>query len=183
MLRNILIAVVAIVAAMAAIVATQPSQLRVERTIVIAAPTEAVFAEVNDLRKWQHWSPWAQLDPAAEATFEGPDAGTGAIFKWSGNDAIGEGRMTIEESIPNELVRARVDFIRPFTGSSTTEFDLTPAVDHTAVTWIMTSELDFISKAICLVMNPGAKIGNDMDKGLERMKASIEGPREAETPA
>lgn len=181
MLKNILI--VAILAAMVAVIALQPSQLRVERTIVIAAPTEAVFAQVNDLRKWRDWSPWAELDPAAKATFEGPDSGTGAIFRWSGNDEIGEGQMTIEESIPNEIVRAKVDFVRPFTGSSTTEFDLTPAVDHTAVTWIMTSELDFISKAMCLIMNPGAKIEADMDKGLEKMKASIEGQREAETPA
>lgn len=183
MLRNILIAVVAIVAAMAAVIALQPSQLRFERTIVIAAPTEAVFGQVNDLRRWQDWSPWAELDPTAKATFEGPDSGTGAIFKWSGNDEIGEGQMTIEESIPHEIVRARVDFVRPFTGSSTTEFDLTPAVDHTAVTWIMTSELDFISKAMCLIMNSGAKIEADMDKGLAKMKASIEGQREAETPA
>lgn len=183
MLRNILIAVVAIVAVMAAVIAMQPSQLRVERTIVIAAPAEAVFAQVNDLRRWQDWSPWAELDPLARATFEGPDSGTGAIFKWSGNDEIGEGHMTIEESIPNEIVRARVDFVRPFTGNSITEFDLTPAVDHTAVTWIMTSELDFLSKAICLFMNPRAKIEADMDKGLEKMKALIEARREAENPA
>jgi carbon monoxide dehydrogenase subunit G len=182
MLRNILIAVAAIVAVVVAVIAVQPSQFRVERTIVIAAPTEVVFAQVNDLRKWQDWSPWAQLDSAAKATFEGPDTGVGAIFNWSGNDEIGEGRMTIVESVPNEIVRAKIDFVRPFTGTSTTEIDLTPAVDHTAVTWIMTSQLDFISKAMCLIMNPSAKIEADMDKGLEKMKALIEAPREAENP-
>lgn len=182
MLRTILIATVAIVAALAAIVALQPSEFRVERTVVIAAPSEAVFTQINDLRKWQAWSPWAQRDPAAKATFEGPESGTGAVFNWSGNDEVGEGRMTIVESVANEGVKATVDFVRPFTGRSTTEFDLTPAVDHTAVTWIMSGELDFIGKAISLIMNPNAKLAVEMDKGLDQMKTLIETKRQVESP-
>ena len=38
-------------------------------------------------------------------THEGAPAGVGAIYSWAGNSDVGEGRMTIIESKPNELVR------------------------------------------------------------------------------
>lgn len=82
MLKKILIALVVVLAAFLVIVAIQPSEFRVERTTTIAAPADAVFGQVNDLHKWEAWSPWAKLDPAAKVTFEGPDAGQGR--RWAG---------------------------------------------------------------------------------------------------
>ena len=43
--------------------------------------------------------------------------------------------MRLTESRPNELVKARVDMVKPFAGSSTSEFTFKPAGDGTAVTW------------------------------------------------
>ena len=73
--EEIVIALIVIIAAFLVIVAIQPSEFRVERTTTIAAPADAVFAQVNDLHKWDAWSPWAKLDPAAKVTFDGSDAG------------------------------------------------------------------------------------------------------------
>jgi hypothetical protein len=98
MLKKIVIALIVIIAAFLVIVAIQPSEFRVERTTTIAAPAEAVFAQVNDLHKWDAWSPWAKLDPAAKVTFDGSDAGQGAAMSWSGTDKVGEGKMTIVEN-------------------------------------------------------------------------------------
>jgi hypothetical protein len=36
----------------------QPADFRVTRSASIDAPPEVVFAQVNDLRKWNDWSPW-----------------------------------------------------------------------------------------------------------------------------
>jgi len=55
MLVKILIGVVAIVGALAAYVATRPSEFSVSRSASFAAPAPAVFAQVNDLRKWKAW--------------------------------------------------------------------------------------------------------------------------------
>ena len=74
-------------------------EFRSHATTITALP-RAVFDQVNDLRKWDNWSPWAKLDPAAKVSFEGAKAGTGAVFKWSGNDKIGEGKMTVTDSSP-----------------------------------------------------------------------------------
>src|SRR6266852_2515065 len=105
MLKIILIALALIVVVFVVIIAIQPSDFRITRSATIAAPPEAVFAQVNDLHNWEAWSPWAKLDPNAKTTYAGPAAGTGAAFAWSGNNRIGEGRMTITESRPNEFVR------------------------------------------------------------------------------
>lgn len=63
MLKKILMALAAIAVALVGVVALQPSEFRVARTIVIAAPAPAVFEQVNDFRKWEAWNPWAKLDP------------------------------------------------------------------------------------------------------------------------
>ena len=180
MRRKILIglgAVAVILGVFAIVVALQPSAFRIARTATIAAPPQAVFAQINDFDAWGAWSPWAKLDPAAKATFEGPSAGTGAIFRWSGNDKVGKGQMTLTESRPADLVRIKVDFVKPFEGSNTTEFTLKPEGNQTAVTWSMFGENDFIGKAICLFVDMDKMLGGDMKKGLSQMKAVVEGKK------
>src|SRR5438309_2610819 len=125
MLETILIIVAvlaALIAAFVVFVAMQPSEFRVVRSATVPAPPSEVFAQVNDFHNWDAWSPWAKLDPAAQNSFEGASCGSGAIFTWSGNKEVGEGRMTVTESRPDELIRIKLDFKRPFEATNTTEF-------------------------------------------------------------
>jgi uncharacterized protein YndB with AHSA1/START domain len=180
MLKKILLALAAIVVAFVVFVALQPAEFRVTRSAAIAAPPAAVFAHVNDFHNWQDWSPWAKLDPAAKATFDGPRAGPGAVFIWAGNDKVGEGRMTLIESRPNELIRIKLDFVKPMEGTSTAEFTFKPAGDQTTVSWSMTGQRDgFIAKAVCLFMNPDKMIGGEFEKGLATLKSLVEASRGA----
>ena len=174
MLKKILLGLVAIIAVFAVVVALQPSEFRVARTAIVSAPAPDVFAQVNDFRNWEAWSPWAKLDPAAKATFEGPAAGQGAVFDWSGNDKVGEGRMTLTESRPAELVRIKVDFVKPFAGTSTSEFAFKPEGGQTAVTWSTSGQHNFISKAMCMFVSMDKMLGGDMEKGLAQMKSVAE---------
>jgi len=104
------------------------------RAATISAPAAVIFSQVNDFHKWEAWSPWAKMDPAAKNTFEGAPAGTGAIFAWAGNYKVGEGRMTLTESRPNDLIRIKLEFVRPFAATSTAEFTFRPEGNQTAVT-------------------------------------------------
>jgi hypothetical protein len=174
MFRKILIGLAVLVLVFVAVVAMQPSVFHVERSAKIGAPQADLFAQVNDLHKWDSWSPWAKLDPAAKMTFEGPEAGQGAIMNWAGNDKVGEGKLTIVESRPSDLVKVRADFFKPFEGTSTSQFDFKPEGDRTAVTWTMSGENNFIGKAFCLVMNGRKLMGDDMEKGLAQMKSAAE---------
>ena len=174
MLTKILIALAVIVVVFAAIVAMQPSEFRVTRTAAISAPPAAVFAQVNDLHKWEAWSPWVKLDPAMKKTYEGAPAGTGAIHAWAGNNQVGEGRMTITESRPNELIRFKLEFLKPFAVTNTAEFSFKPEGNQTVVTWSMAGENNFIAKALHLFMNMDKMVGGPFEKGLAQMKSVVE---------
>ena len=126
MLKKILLLLVVAIAGLAVYVAMQPDHFRIERRATVNAPPQAVFTQVNDFRKWDDWSPWAKLDPQFEDRVRGAAGGQGAVFKWSGNEKVGEGRMTLVESKPAELVRIEVAFVKPFEGSSTSEFIFRP---------------------------------------------------------
>jgi hypothetical protein len=173
-LKRLLIGVVLLVAAFAVVVWFQPDDYRLTRSIVIAAPAAAVFAQVNDLQKWDDWSPWAKLDPNAKVTFSGPQAGVGASFKWDGNDKVGAGTMVITESRPNERLATRTDFTRPFEGSSHSDFVFSEQGGRTDVIWSMFGTQNFISKAICLFVPMEKMLGPEFEKGLASLKRAAE---------
>jgi hypothetical protein len=173
--KKLLIVLALIVAAFLIVVALQPSTFKVERSAKILAAPPDVFAQINDFRKWDAWSPWAKLDPAMKTTFDGPAEGTGAIYAWTGNKEVGEGRMTLTESRPSELIRIKLEFIKPFASTAATEFTFKPETgDQTLVTWTMAGENNFISKAFCLFMNMDKMIGGDFEKGLASLKSVTE---------
>lgn len=178
MLRKILVgvaaAVVLVVGALAVIVALQPSEFRIERRATVAAPASAVFAQVNDFHNWEAWSPWARLDPAAKSSFAGAPSGKGAAFAWAGNSRVGEGRMTITESRPTELIRIKLEFLKPFEATNTAEFTFEPEGERTAVTWSMYGHNNFIARAVCLFVNMDRALGGEFEKGLASMKSVAE---------
>jgi uncharacterized protein YndB with AHSA1/START domain len=173
-LKKILIGIVVVIGGFLAVVAMQPAEFRVVRSTSIAAPPAAVFAQVNDFHHWDAWSPWAKIDPEMKQTFEGAPSGTGAVYTWTGNKDVGEGRMTVTESRPGELVRIRLDFIKPFEGTNTAEFTFKAEGAQTAVTWSMDGKKNFISKAICMFMDMDKMLGGQFEKGLAQMKAVVE---------
>ena len=174
MLKKILIGLAVLVLGFVAFVAMQPSDFRVERTATIAAPPASAFAQVNDLRKWEAWSPWAKLDPKAKVSFEGPDSGQGAAMTWAGNDQVGEGKMTIVDSRPDDAIKLKVDIAKPYEGTSMSEFTFKPEGTGTAVTWAILAQHNFMEKAFCLIMNGKRMMSDLMDKGLAQMKSVVE---------
>jgi hypothetical protein len=174
MLKKILIAVGIIVVVFVIIVAMHPADYRVVRSASMSAPAPAVFAQVNDFHNWEAWSPWAKRDPAMKQTYEGAAAGTGAIYTWAGNKDVGEGRMTLTESRPSELIRINLEFIKPFASTCTSEFTFKPEGDQTGVSWSMAGKNNFIAKAFCMFMNMDKMVGGDFEQGLAKMKSVVE---------
>ena len=175
MLKWTLISLAGAVAVFLVVVALQPSDFRIERSATMRAPAQAAFAQVNDFQNWRAWSPWEQVDPALQRSYEGPKAGTGAIYAWQGNKDVGEGRMTITESRPGELVRIKLEFFKPFAATNTAEFSFKPAgADSTAVTWTMAGQNSFIAKAMCLFVSMDRMVGGMFEQGLTQMKSVVE---------
>ena len=174
MLKIILIALAVIIVVLAVVVAMQPAEFRVARSATMFAPPQAIFTQVDDLRKWEAWNPWQKVDPAMKLTFAGPPTGPGASYSWVGNKEVGEGRLTIIESRPNDLVRIKLEFMRPFTATNTAIFTLKPEGNKTAVTWSMDGRNNLLAKAINLCMNMDKMVGAQFEKGLADMKSVVE---------
>ena len=156
------------------VLAGQPDEFAVTRTIRIAAPPEKIFPHVNDLHRWEAWSPWAKLDPSAKISFSGADAGAGAAMAWDGNKKVGAGRMTITESQPSGLIRFRLDFQKPMQATNTAEFTFRSEGGQTVVTWSMAGKSCFMSKVFGLFMDFDKMCGDQFEKGLANLKSVTE---------
>jgi len=172
MWQIILTAAVVVVALFLIFVATRPSDFRVTRAGRIAAPAEVVFANVNDLHKWEAWSPWAKMDPNAKSAFSGPESGPGASMTWSGNKKVGEGRMTITDSRPHEVIHIKLEFLRPFKATNAAEFTFKPEGGQTQVTWTMSGKNNFMGKAFGLFVDCEKMVGRDFEKGLANLNSA-----------
>src|SRR5690348_16540178 len=111
--------VVAIVLLLIVYIALQPADFRITRSARMSAVPAAVFEQVNDFHKWTAWSPWEKMDPELKRTYSGSPSGTGAVYEWSGNKKVGEGRMTLMDSRPSELLRIKLEFLKPFKATNT----------------------------------------------------------------
>jgi len=149
--------------------AMQPPQFRIERSAHIAAPPQAVFAQVNDFRNWQHWSPWARLDPAARGTFAGPEQGKGAAFSWAGNRSVGEGSMTILDSELNDHIRMQLDFRKPMQATNIADFSFAPEGRGTRMTWAMSGTNSLAGRVMCLAFNPDKMVGGMFETGMRNI--------------
>jgi hypothetical protein len=170
----VLVALVIIGILLIVIIAGRPDEFTVARSTQIAAAPEKVFSHVNELRKWDAWSPWAKADPNCKITYAGPPAGVESSHAWAGNKKVGEGKMTIIESTPSSLIRLRLEFLKPFKATNTGEFQFAPGSGKTLVTWSMTGKNSLCFKVFGLFMDCDMMIGKDFEKGLASLKSVTE---------
>jgi carbon monoxide dehydrogenase subunit G len=179
MLGKILVGVVALVVVFIAVVATRPSAYHVERRLDIAAPPEVVFGILNDLRQFagvlvMFGNPWQEADPAMKQSFDGPASGVGQSYAWDSAKDVGKGRMAIAASEPDRRVAIRLDFEKPMKSTAMFHLGLAPTPTGTTVSWAMDGNHNFVGKAFGLFMNMDRMLGNDIDKGLARLKGAAE---------
>jgi hypothetical protein len=169
MLAYLLVGIAVFIVVLVIVIATQPTDFRITRSATMAASAAALFEQVNDFHDWQAWSPWAKMDPNAKNTFAGAAAGEGALFSWAGNSKVGEGKMTLVESCPSQLIRIKLEFLKPFQATNTAEFTFTPSGHQTVVTWSMTGKNNFMAKAFGLIINCDKMVGDQFEKGLANL--------------
>jgi uncharacterized protein YndB with AHSA1/START domain len=148
----------------------------VERSVTVQAPPERVYPHVVDFRNWPAWSPWEDVDPDLDRTYSGADAGTGAVYAWSGNRKAGRGRMEITEAVEPSLVRIDLRFEKPFKARNDTRFTITPDGSGSRVTWTMTGTKTLMTKAMGVFTSMDKLLGPDFEKGLARLKVAAEAP-------
>lgn len=173
-MKRFLLFLLIVIVGFVVFVATRPAMFRVERSATIGAPPAGVYAEIADFHRWPNWSPWEHLDPAMNRSLSGAESGTGAVYEWNGNDKVGQGRMTITGTQPDEQVAIKLEFIKPFQSTCVTTFDLKPAPEGTRVTWTMEGRNNFVAKAMGIFMPMDKMVGGDFEKGLGSLKQVAE---------
>ena len=173
MFKKALITLAVVLVIFSAVVAMQPNEFKLSRSTSIAAAPAKIFAVVNNIHRWNDWSPWAKSDPSAKYIFEGPEKGVGAAQSWSG-PKTGEGKMTLSLSQPSKKIEFQLEFYKPFKGSNLIEFTFQPEGKSTQVTWAMSGKNNFIAKTMNLLVGMEKMLGPMFDQGLLNLKTMVE---------
>ncbi len=175
MIKKILLGLAGLIVIILIIAAFKSPDFRVERSLTIAAPPEALFGWFNSPKKFDEFNPWLKIDPSAKTEYTGPEAGVGAVASWVGKET-GEGKATIIESKPNELVRLRMDWIAPMEGVSTVDYTFKPEGDKTTVTWAMYGKSNFVGRLFSVFMDCDSMCGPQFEKGLAEVAKMATAP-------
>lgn len=152
----------------------KPAKFRVERSISIAAPPQAIHPQIANFRKWSAWSPWEALDPHMIRTYKGPEEGVGAGYAWEGRKA-GSGNMLITRSDPENGISLDLNFTKPFKASNITDIILAPDNGDTRVTWAMHGPHPYMMRVMSVFFSMDRMVGKDFEKGLANLKSLTEG--------
>ena len=170
-----LLLVLAALSAAIIYISLSSDRFSIARSTVIDAPPERIYPLINDLHDWERWSPWAKLDPGQVISYEGSPLGAGSIMSWAGNRKVGQGKMKIAESSPNERIKLRLQLIKPLQAIHDVQIDLTPLGEtRTEVLWRMSGRHEFVAKALHAFMNLDKRVGDQFEQGLANLKRLVE---------
>ncbi|KAI9130300.1 SRPBCC family protein [Acaryochloris sp. CCMEE 5410] len=154
-----------------------PSDVHVERNILINASPAEIFPVVSDLSKWSTWSPWAKMDPNMALTVEGD--GVGQTMHWQSEDPmVGTGTQEITAMGESSYIQTHLDFGQQ--GTADAALQLTPQDNGTLVDWSLDTD---VSAGVPPIMKPVSSylrfvlesaVGQDYEAGLSNLKALIE---------
>ena len=175
MLKNVLLAIVAIVVLALVVAFFIPQDYSVEREVTLGKPKAEVFNYVKFLKNQDNFSKWAQMDPNMKKGFEGTDGTVGCKATWDGNDEVGAGEQTITKIAEGERIDFNLHFIRPFEDNSQA-YMTTEAIDsmQTKVKWGFTGKMPYPMNLMKLFMNMDKMIGDDLNVGLTNLKGLME---------
>ncbi len=150
-----------------------PQTAQVERSVSINQSTDKVFSIVNDLSRFNEWSPWHEIDPNTQYEFAGAESGVGAKMTWnSQHKHVGTGTQEIIESVTDEKVVIALDFGQQ--GKPIAEIHTAAQGDATEVTWKLLSDAEgnIIGKYFNLMLD--SMVGPMYEKGLAKLKTVAE---------
>ncbi len=173
LLRKLGLGLVVAVVLFLAIGLLLPRQVRVERSVTVAAPPATVYVQVDGFRTFQKWSPWFARDAAARYAFEGPEFGAGATMRWESDPhGVGKGSQRITLARPYDRVESEIDFGPQ--GAAFAAFRLAPEDGGTKVTWELEADLGANPLSRWFGLAFDRRVGPDFERGLANLKRLAE---------
>ncbi len=180
-LKRLFVIALALVALFLVVGLFLPTSAHVERAITTSASPQTVYGIVSGFRRFNEWSPWADLDPNTRYTFSGPDAGVGARMEWQSDDSsVGSGSQEVLAVEPGRSVTNKLDFGSQ--GQATAKITLAPEGGGTRIVWAFDSSFEgnYLGRYFGLMFEK--YIGADYEKGLARLKVLAEASTPADAP-
>jgi len=142
-------------------------KIAIQKSVVIDAPIDRVFAVVRDFEQWPIWSPWLIADPGGEVTF--PE--DGLSYSWEG-EVTGAGGMEVLREEAPESIDYRLTFLKPWRSVADVRFAFSEKGYQTEVVWSMDGSLPLFMYFFKKMME--GFIGMDYKRGLDMLKAYVE---------
>lgn len=162
-------------------VGCKPTKYEVKREVLINAPVDLIFEQINVIKNQEAFSPWERMDPNMSRTYEGPESGVGARYSWTGNDSVGTGSMELIESNYPTDVKFKLTFTSPWEAVSDIVWTLNPTDEGVLVSWGNVGELPgylfWMSEE-----EMDKTMGPDFERGLNSLKEVAEAAAAAATP-
>lgn len=148
----------------------------VGREIIINKPKAIVFAYLKLLKNQNKFSVWGSMDQNMKTVYTGSDGTEGFISAWeSDNKNVGKGEQEIQKIVEGERLDYEIRFIRPFKSTNWAFITTTRINDNqTLVHWEFSAKMKYPMNLMLVFMNMEKMIGNDLQKGLQNLKAILE---------
>lgn len=172
MIKPIFLLVI-VIGALLILASRRPDRFRLERSMVINATPEALFALISDLQQFNRWNPWNRKDPAIQGSYSSVTSGVGASYAWE-SKVVGSGRMTITAAEAPKSTAMQLDFFKPFKAQNTADLTLHAEGTGTRVVWGMAGENNLMSKLMQVFVSMDAMVGKDFEAGLANLKELAE---------
>ncbi len=172
LIKKLIMAIALVFAILAFISFFMESSWQVERSVVIDAPKSRIFPYLNRLKNWYLWTPWTrEIDSTLEWSYEGPDAGVGAIAYWEGLD-VARGRVEIIKSDPAKGVEYTLLLGGNFQAHG--ELSMKEVGQSVEVTWRDSGDVGWNVLARLMIDTLDQAIGPQFETGLNNLKETVE---------
>lgn len=150
-----------------------PRRWQVQRSIVIHAPSAAIYPLVANMKTgWPQWSAFDLEDPDIRYTYSGPDERVGALRNWT-SKRMGDGTQKVVKADPATGVEFRLEMqANGFVLTGNIAFE--PAGTGTQVTWTDSGEVGYNPVQRYFVAFLDRMMGGTFEKSLATLKQKAE---------
>ncbi|MEL6864511.1 MAG: GyrI-like domain-containing protein [Bacteroidota bacterium] len=150
-----------------------PSEVHVERSIIINSSDRLLFNQINDLQNRIRWSPLFRKDPKTKVVVGNPYIGEGASYTWSSDHPeVSSGKLMILDSQPGKSIMTKLDVNDGAEGFE--KFTFERANNGYKVTWGFDTELGASPMDRFQGLFIENARGSEMEQGLKNLREACE---------
>jgi len=146
-----------------------PASKTVERSAIINADRETLYAMIASPKAYQKFNPYRDTDPNLKIEYMEIESGIGAGFSFKGKE--GQGTQTVTALEENKKVTMLIDL--GSLGKPVQTFTLTPTENGTQIVWSTKSEFGMnpIGRVFGLFLEK--MLGETYERGLKNMEKAV----------